>query len=237
MKIAICDDEKNEVLLLKNIILGILKKEEMKFEIREFYSGEELLQKIEEIDIVFLDINMPGMDGIETGKCIKKRNKNCHIIMATGATERYKEAFIISAERFTTKPFDKNEITEALRFVVLEYIKEKYIKCYKDRVLVKVKQKEIQYVEAYNGGVQYQAGGEVFRNEKSLCKTVTTELDHRLFCHIHRQYAVNIMWVEEYENGKIYINKKTIGVARSKKAIFEKMYYEYKARGNILYEL
>lgn len=62
-------------------------------EIVAFTNGNGLLEHIEEIQVAFLDIEMPQMDGIELGKKIKEHNPRCKVIMATGMVERFKEAF------------------------------------------------------------------------------------------------------------------------------------------------
>ena len=57
---------------------------------------------------------MPQMDGIDVGKEILRQNPGCRIIIASGEWERFKEGYVIRAVRFVTKPFDEEEIAEAL---------------------------------------------------------------------------------------------------------------------------
>lgn len=66
------------------------------------------------MDILFLDIEMPGEDGIQTGKRLRERGSECKIIMATSMAERFKEGYHIGASRFVTKPFDQEEVEEEL---------------------------------------------------------------------------------------------------------------------------
>lgn len=112
--IGICDDEMLAVLQIEKMVIDYLERVEREVKILLFQSGRELLEHIEELHILFLDIEMPKMDGIEIGKNICKRNKECKIIMATGHLERFKEAFKIDAFRFVTKPFDSGEVEDAL---------------------------------------------------------------------------------------------------------------------------
>lgn len=73
MTIGICDDLKAAVLELQEIIEEYCRKKEITADIVTFDRGEEALLHIDSVDILFLDMEMPGMDGIETGKEILKR--------------------------------------------------------------------------------------------------------------------------------------------------------------------
>lgn len=104
--IGVCDDQIEIVKILEGMIASIQAEWGYKWEILVFTSGDELLTHIHKMDAVFLDIEMPKMDGIQVGKEIMKKNPDCRIIMATGRVERVKEAFYIQAFRFVTKPFN-----------------------------------------------------------------------------------------------------------------------------------
>ena len=119
LRIAICDDEKIIIDELYEMITEILRNNKYDNQITIFQNGEGILEKAEELDVVFMDIEMPDKDGLQLGQEIKERNPNCKIIMATGMLERFKEAFHIKAHRFVTKPFDKEEVEEAL-FTAIE---------------------------------------------------------------------------------------------------------------------
>ena len=132
-KIGICDDEVLIAEKLKEIISVCLREINQEAEITVFLSGKKLLEKIKELDVVFLDIRMEELDGYETGKLIKKIKPDCQIIMETGESERFEEAFEIGAVRYIRKPFDKEKITEALRKVVGGFRGNKTMELYKDR--------------------------------------------------------------------------------------------------------
>ncbi|NLK76986.1 MAG: response regulator [Clostridiales bacterium] len=107
IKIGICDDEKIVLSVLGTLVKQSLEELEEGGKIINFHSGEELLEEVEKLDVLFLDIEMPGLDGIEVGSQIQKRNLDCKVIMATSRQDRFKEAFKINAFRFITKPFQK----------------------------------------------------------------------------------------------------------------------------------
>ena len=120
--IGICDDEELAPRRLERMIREMLgKRPELygtEWEIRLYFSGEELLEEAGDCAVIFLDVKMPGMDGIETGRRIMIRYPSCKVILATGERDRYKEGYRIHALRFVTKPFEEAEVAEALEAAV-----------------------------------------------------------------------------------------------------------------------
>ena len=114
MTIGICDDEYNVAICLKQIIESFEYDMNCICKVLIYQSGYELLHNLEELEVIFLDIDMPELDGIDIGKRIKELKANCSIIIESGRTDRFKDAFLISAVRFITKPFNQDEIKEAL---------------------------------------------------------------------------------------------------------------------------
>ena len=104
MRIAICDDEKNIRELIENKVIRQYPKAEIVF----FSSGEELLLSDMHIDILFLDIQMSGRDGMETARELRKLDNDVMIIFVTAIEEYVFQAFdsgsftFISCERHSS---------------------------------------------------------------------------------------------------------------------------------------
>jgi len=90
--------------------------------IGEAVNGEEGYLQYKELhpDIVTMDITMPVMDGIESLTLIKREDANAKVVMITAAGQKEKmvEALKRGAEEFITKPFDDNEVLNALRRII-----------------------------------------------------------------------------------------------------------------------
>lgn len=74
-RIAVCDDEKIFVERISEIVKAFFKEQKLECQVDEFYSGEEFVELKEEVgkyDIVFLDMQMDKMNGIETAKYLRK---------------------------------------------------------------------------------------------------------------------------------------------------------------------
>lgn len=230
LRVGICDDEPLIIEALQRIILEIAEKNGWEINISCFESGKALLEAVDALEAVFLDIDMPELDGIETGKRIGKKNKDCKLIMATGRTDKFKEAFRIHAFRFATKPFDEIEIEEALQAVFHTQIGMEIIELYEKRNSYQILQRDISYITTYNGYSEFVVSGRdtdrILRKDCSLSE-LEQGLSRELFFRVSRQYIVNLGKITEYTKGSILIQGKKILLSRRRKKEFEQAYLEY----------
>jgi len=229
--IGLCDDE-NEILLnLKRITDVILIKKDINYEIALFNSGKELIENIQKMDLVFLDIAMPDLDGIEVGNVIHQMKPTCKIIMATSHIERFKESFKFNAYRFITKPFDAEEIEEVFNSYLNQEIGMGEITLFYKRIKFQIPQREIKYIKAFNGYIEAIAKDKIFRRDLSL-QAFCKDLDGRLFAELSNGCYVNLLWVIDYKNNIVYGNDFKLKVSRRKKKDFEEkwIYFDLNLR-------
>lgn len=108
MRILICDDDALMVEQLQNYIRNFFKYSHIKCpELVTFSDGESLLADTGDKDILFLDIEMPGMNGIYVGNELKKANEHIIIFIVTSYSEYLDEAMRFQVFRYLSKPLDK----------------------------------------------------------------------------------------------------------------------------------
>ena len=112
MQIAICDDEVSMVQILEEKIKKLLPDAV----IDKYLSGDELIASGSKPDILFLDIQMPGMDGMETAKVLRQDNEDMILIFVTAAEEYVFQAFDVAAFHYLVKPFS-DEKFEAVQIL------------------------------------------------------------------------------------------------------------------------
>lgn len=225
--IGICDDQESIIEMLRDHIVSIMKEVSNEdWSIVEYVSPLKLLEEVNRVDILFLDIEMPEMDGIEVGRKVMQMNPKCKLIMATSRIDRFKEAFVIDAIRFVTKPFFRGEIKEAIQASLEKKPGENEIEVFRDRINFMIKEKDITMVRAYNGYVEIIAGNTVFRKDVSL-NMLEQQLDERIFFRINRQYLINLGYVDYFNKNYLMVgeNKFTIAIRRQKE--FMKKYTAY----------
>lgn len=109
INIAICDDEKNFASEIENVILKYAVELGISVSTDVFYDGKELVEYIEsnnQYNLIFLDIEMDRLNGVDTAHRIRKIDQKVLIIYVTSYESFAKEVFEVSAFRFLTKPID-----------------------------------------------------------------------------------------------------------------------------------
>ena len=226
MHIGVCDDEIHILEMLRNMIRDYCERNALEAEIHLFSSGAELLSLAQNLDLLFLDIEMPEIDGIEAGKLFRKKNQHCKIVMATCREDRIKEAFYLEAYRFLSKPFDPSEFEEAMRDFERSMAGYRQIELWEARQRVLVRQRQIIYVQTFDSYTEFIVGNRLMRSEKSL-QDLEEELDPELFFRVNKKYLVNFRYIDSYCKGELTIYGQTMTVSRRKKREFEQRYREF----------
>lgn len=224
--VGLCDDEKLICEMLRDMITDISSQLGISCRFFIYTDASLLLKNISDLSIVFLDIDMPQLDGIAAGHQILVKNPSCQIIMATGMVDRMKEAFAIRALRFVTKPFQEEEIREAFSAAIKECVGLTALSLFRDRIPHSVPQKDIQYIRAYNGYVEAFTSVGVFRKDTTLDEMALL-LDERMFYRIHRSYIVNFSCISSFSPSHVIAGGQKLPVARRKAADFQKKFAAY----------
>lgn len=123
LKIAVCDDEKIFTEKIEKIISEYLRKQHIEYKIDCFISGKdfiELEEKMKKFDIVFMDINMDDLDGIETAKEMRRFCPDTFLIFVTAFINYTLDGYKVEAIRYVLKDYEtlSESITEALDTVM-----------------------------------------------------------------------------------------------------------------------
>ena len=221
LRVAICDDESLLWEQLKGLIIKVFDEEDMGYEIKEYASGKELLDQVDETDLVFLDIDMPEMDGIETGERIRDINPDCRIIIASGREDRFKETYDIDALRFVSKPYREEEVRGAIEKYRNKFmVGMEEIEVFTERKPVTIRQRDIEYISAYKGGVEIKANRELYHSDYSIRKIVKL-LDATCFFQVQKSYIINLFHVKELKEKEVKVGKIIIPVSRRNRQEFE----------------
>ena len=227
MNFGLCDNEPAALFLLEQLAVKALTElNTSNVTFRSYTDGQALLDDIADIDLVFLDIDMPGLNGIETGKQLRAIKPDCCIIMATGREDCFKDAFKINAFRYITKPFEYSEVLEAIKAYLDTRIDTAVIEAYKDRVAYAVCVKDIFYIKAYNSYVEIVTQSGSFRIDESLSH-IAAVLDMRLFFQIDRTHIINLRHIKQYKGDSAFVGNDTFSISRRRRKEFEQKYIEF----------
>lgn len=233
MRIAICDDEKN----IRELIKGKIANQYPDANIIFYSSGEELFLSDNPIDILFLDIQMQGKNGMETARELRKKDKKIIIIFVTAAEEYVFQAFDVGAFHYIVKPIDDAKFKDVLHRAVEEWTskqaeekepEEKYLMINNGGVHIKVTIDDIVYAEVFNRKVVIHKLNETIEYYGKM-----SDLENvagNSFFRPHRAYLINFKYVEKYDATTIYLEKGTALMAKQKYPEFVKKYMKYNQR-------
>ena len=231
LSIAIVDDE----MIIRDKIKKILEKKDKNAIVDTFSSGKDLLSSAKFYDIVFLDIKMDEINGIDTAKRLRKKSEDIIIIFITGLKEYVFEAFDVSAFHYLVKPIDEHKFLMIYERAVTEVKKQSksssqtlFIKTRKRNVTLK--QSDILYIESRAKKVEIHTKTDIIDVYAAI-----SELEKRLhgsFYRCHRGYLVNMRFISEYSNNSITLNNgEKVILAKEKYGEFVKTYMRYLKNG------
>ena len=231
IRIAIVDDEK----VIREQIKKLVEKKQNDCEIDTYGTGEDLLKADSVYDIIFLDIQMNGMNGIDTARALRQKADNTVLIFITGVKEYVFDAFDVAAFHYLIKPIEENKFWEVCDRAVLAVTKKKqnpsgqiFIKTRSQSITLD--QSNVLYIESRAKKVEIHTKTNIVEAYAAI-----SELEKQLvgsFYRCHRGYLVNMAFIAGYENDSITLNNgETIILSKDKYSEFVKVYMRYLKNG------
>lgn len=114
LNIAICDDDQRIIDRIEKFINVFVLENEFNCRLHKFSDGKELLDSSQQFDLIFLDIEMETLNGLETAQKIRGFDKQVYIVYITGYTDYWRNAYKVHAFDFIPKPFNSSDIQTVL---------------------------------------------------------------------------------------------------------------------------
>lgn len=230
MNIAICDDDMLMANQIEKYITEYFKRSKLKPPvIHIFGSGEELLAKKAAWDIVFLDIEMPGLSGTYVGRELKKTNPKVIIIIITSFMEYLDEAMRFHVFRYLSKPLDKERLFRNMKDAISMYTSSV------EKVGIETKEgvhtiltSDIILIEARERKVTVRTAAADYLSTHTI-EYWQDRLDIHCFFRTHRSYIVNFEHISDFNHSLIYLwhNQYEAYLTRRKYTQFKEAYLLY----------
>lgn len=241
MRIVICDDDRKMQEILQGKIERLCREAKISYEIICCSSGEETLEMEKAPDLLFLDIQMPGRDGMDVAQELRRRRRDTILIFVTALSEYVYDAFDVGAFHYLVKPFEDEKLSKVFHKALEEYGRRHELTAERKAeppktLLVRqggtsaaVPVDSIMYAEVFNRKVTlHTVDGDVEYYGK------LTELSEQVgdgFYRTHRAYLVNLQYVEKYDAATIWLERGTALVSKKQFGGFVRRYMRYISGG------
>lgn len=241
IKIAICDDEKP----IRDYIEKCVREVNPDVLIKQYADASDMVSARFDADILFLDIQMPGMDGMKAARILRTMGNKTILVFVTAVEEYVFQAFDVGAVQYIIKPFDRNKLIETIKRAI-ELVGER--RSIEDALSETKDSADNESFLIKSGGV----------NRKIILADISYAevLEHRIILHmkdreqieyygkmsdlekvagddffrVHRAYLINLSCVKSYDAKTVTVQGEEIPVARGKYQELVKSYLSYYTR-------
>ncbi len=228
MKITVCDDSKKD----RDILRELLKVCDHDFEIKEYSSGEELyanMEYVQECGIVFLDINMEGMDGLKAAMKIKEEYPEVHIVLVTAYMNYALDGYKVKASRFLLKDDLEQTLPECVDDILKEIRqKERVVKFGFVEGNMCLRVDDIIYIETNKHKNVFYTMKQTYSIYKKMDE-LEQELEGMGFVRIHQSFLINMKYIKKISSYVMILTTgKEISVPKSRYPNVKRQYMLFK---------
>ncbi len=214
MKIAVCDDEEFYRNELEKMITVYGNETSRKFTLDAWESGAALLDAVKrgdkDYDVIFLDIEMPELSGMEAAGELRSMGKNMALCFVTSFNDYALNAYQIDAIGYVIKPIQYLDLKKMMEKAEMQYwyrkkteeAEKRYLEVMCDRRSVIIDLEKVVYIEKRRNQCVFHC-----TNGEQICydtlKNISKRLDHDIFMQIHQGYIANYNYVKEVLNDRV----------------------------------
>lgn len=228
--IVVCDDVEIERLLLKEILCQYFEEINEEVSIVEYDSGETLIADVEEgyvaMDLLFLDIYMKKLNGMETARKLRQIQCKVPIIFLTASPDYAIESYEVQASGYLLKSFSEEKLMKLLNRILKTDMKR--------RVAIKNRRQyrypctdDIMYIDSdkHNVTLHLSDGSDIITVDK--LGEIEKRINEKRFLRCHQSYLVNMDYIKDVEDDFIMEDGTLVPIrVRGRKEILD-TYYDY----------
>ncbi|WP_353095179.1 LytTR family DNA-binding domain-containing protein [Tissierella praeacuta] len=235
LNIAICEDNLSFANSLKDIVSNKLFPLIIEYNILCFNSGEKLLEhyntSLEKFDVIFFDIDLPGISGTETAKRIRSFDKNVLYIFITCLDDEIYKILDLGIFNFIRKQYFKTEINIVIKQLInnIDNCISKYpFPCRNETLYLMLY--EIIYIEVYNRKIIVHTLNETFTSNYRTTKELPFNTESNNFFELYRGIIVNLNHISKFNKDNVIMsNDDKLYISCRNLSKFKKTFFSFKA--------
>lgn len=231
MNIAIIEDSGQELSLLERCLQSYLSSRQVYRVIDTYTSGEAFLENwpSKSYDLIFLDILMEGISGIEVARKIRETDSECLLIFISSSKEYALQGFGVRAFDYLLKPLSEERFQKTMDLCQNELAKHiRYIEVKESRTLVKIPLNEIIYTDYYNHYIQIHTAARLIRSYQQFDVFSPLLLCYPQFLCCYRNCIVNMDHVDSVDKHDFVMeNGERVPITRGNRNSIYQQYADY----------
>lgn len=229
MRVALLDDNPDDRLLLKNYIQQYQQENSIQFSVFEFQSGLDLLEEYKDgFEVLFLDVEMPGMNGMEVAREIRKIDEAVGIIFVTNMAQYAINGYEVNAIDFMLKPIGYYNFVEKLKkaYQYSEKRIEKELLLTGEDGMIRLKLSEIHYIEKDKNYLIYHTTKGEFA-ERGTMQMIRQKFEPLSFAECMTGCMVNLRHVQKVGRDTVFLETIELPMSRRMKKEFIQNFAAY----------
>lgn len=222
IRIAIVEDDAAYREQLNGFVERYQREQGIEFSVAHFTDGLEIAEEYKAAyDIIFLDIEMKHLNGMETAKHIRRQDKNVVLIFITNLAQFAIQGYEVEALDYVLKPVSYFAFSQELQKAVKK-VRERtecFLRIVQESSMVRLDVAKITYIESQGHNVVYHTEEGQYVNRDSL-KSVEQKLAGRSFSRCNNCYLVNLAHVQKVDKSMVTVAGEPLQISRPKRKAF-----------------
>lgn len=219
IRVAVVEDEGEQQALLLSMLSRYGKEHLCRIETVSYHSGDDFLEAGDRFDLILLDIQMPGTDGIATARKLRKTDAEAVLLFITNLAYKAADGYEVDAKGFLVKPVNYLQLERYLDIIILqlEQKQDRYLTISNSRTMHRYRFQEIAFIESMGHYVKIHRTDGSAQMELSPMWKLEEQMQEGPFFRVSNSCIVNLAHIESVEQQELKCIGKTIRISRARK--------------------